>query len=139
MKKICTSLLAVLLLSTSLAIANAEEITTPVDEEITEDYVYTLRQESNLNIVSKTATCLSKVYGNPSVSKITITQKLQKKENGTWSNVDKWTKTFNSLTAIYTNTKSSLSKGTYRTRTVAKVYSGNNYETVKSNSSSVTI
>lgn len=139
MKNPFTPLLAVLLISSIFATANAEEISTPIDEEIEENYAYTIRQESSLKITSKTCTCLSKVFGKPTVTKISITQKLQKKSNGSWTNVKTWSKSYNSTSALYTNSKTSLSKGTYRTRTVAKVYSGSNYETVTGNSSSVTI
>ena len=47
-----------------------------------------------------------------------------------------WSKTFNSWYAMYSTSKSSLSSGTYRLKTVARVYSGNSYETITIYSSS---
>ena len=73
------------------------------------------------------------------VTKISFTQKLQKKVNSEWTNIKTWSKTVNSNFVSFTNKKSSLSSGTYRTRTEAKVYKNSNCESVIKNSTSVTI
>ena len=102
-------------------------------------YSYTNTISSRIGVSGKTATCKSIIVAVSSVTKIVVTQKLQKKVSGEWTNVKTWSKTFNSFTATYTNSKSSLSSGTYRTRTVAKVYKNSNYETVSANSSSISV
>ncbi len=112
------------------AFADPEE-ETPVVIEITEDYLYTNKISSDLSISNHTATCKSVVRGDSSLAtKVVITQTLQKKNGNSWTYVTSWSKTFNTWYAIYTTSKSSLSSGTYRLKTVAKVYSGNNYETI---------
>lgn len=139
MKKCLTVLLAAAMLSTSLFCVNAADLETPIDEEIIEEYAYTLNVYSEISASSNTATCRSTVIGKSGVTKIVVSQKLQKKVDGTWTNIKKWTKTVTSVSTTFTNTKSSLSSGTYRTRTVAKVYKGNDYETVSANSTTVKI
>lgn len=139
MKKTITCVLTIIILSLQIISAYATDIETVEGGEVTQNYSYTLSCSSSLSISSRNATCKSRIVGMTSVTKISITQKLQKKSNGSWTNVKTWSKTYNSTSALYTNSKTSLSKGTYRTRTVAKVYSGSNYETVTGNSSSVTI
>ena len=112
------------------AYANPEE-ELPVDIEIIDEYQYTNAISSDLSISSNTATCKSVVRGDSSlVTKIVVTQTLQKKSGSTWTYVTSWSKTFNTWYAVYTTSKSSLSSGTYRLKTVAKVYSGNSYETI---------
>ncbi|WP_410068679.1 hypothetical protein [Ruminococcus sp.] len=84
-----------------------------------------------MSISNKTATCKSTVRGiSGTTTKIVITQTLQKKNGSSWNKYSSWTKTFNSWYAIYSNSKESLSSGTYRVKTVAKVYNGSAYETI---------
>lgn len=132
MKKLTIVALAVLTLLSINIVAYAEpNMDTPVDEVIIEEYQYTSRLNSDVSISNNTASCKSTVYGFSGLTtKVVITQTLQKKSGNTWINVTSWSKTFNTWFAIYGNTKSSLSSGTYRLKTVAKVYSGNNYETI---------
>lgn len=139
MKKIISLITVGFMLVTSVALVNATDSDMPIDEEITFKYVYTRSVYAYLSISAKTATCKSIVKGDSDVTKIAITQKLQKKTSGEWKTVVKWSKTFNTYTATFINSKASLSSGTYRTRTVAKVYKGSAYETVSDNSSAVTI
>ena len=112
------------------AYASPEE-ETHIDIEIIEDYQYTANITSVMSISNNTASCKSNVRGFSGLAtKVVVTQTLQKKSGNSWTNVTSWSKTFNSWLAIYTTTKSSLSSGTYRLKTVAKVYSGNSYETI---------
>ena len=139
MKKIlCLVLAMVTMLSCStgvFALSNDKS----VNEEAGLFYLYTSSVSSTISISSKTATCKSTVVGKSGVTtKIVITQRLQKKSGDSWTSVQSWTKTFNQTSAVYTNTKSSLASGTYRTRTIAKVYKGTAYETVTVNSSTAT-
>lgn len=109
------------------------------DSTVSPMSLYTSNVTSNLTISSKTATCKSIVSGKSAVTKIVITQRLQKKSGDSWTNVQSWTKTTNSGYSSFMNTKSSLASGTYRVRTIAKVYSGTAYETTRVNSSTCTI
>ena len=86
---------------------------------------------SSLSISGKKASCVSIVHGFSGLAtKVVITQTLQKQNGSTWTYVSSWNKTFNTWLGSLSNSKSSLSSGTYRLKTVAKVYSGNNYETI---------
>ena len=131
-KLIAVVLAAVTMLSSNIIMASAEPIIdSPIDEIVTEEYQYTSRLGSNLTFSGKTATCNSTVYGfSNTTTKIVITQTLQRQSGSSWYSVASWSKTFNSWYGFYGNTKSSLSSGIYRLKTVAKVYSGSNYETI---------
>ncbi len=140
MKKLFILLLSTILLSLStfsLQAVSDEDIF--IDEEVGLAYVYASSVNSYIMTKGKSITCTSYIAGNGTVTKITITQKLQKKSGTKWTKVASWTKTYSANSASYTNTKSSLSSGTYRTRTVAKVYKGSNCEKVSKNSSTVVI
>jgi hypothetical protein len=139
MKKIIATLLSLVLLSLPLVTACAVTEDYLVPEETELPYQYTSLIKSTISISSKTATCKSTISASSSVSKIVITQKLQKKSGDEWTTVTSWSETVSSSAAIYKNSKGSLSSGTYRTRTVAKVYKGSDYETVTNNSSSATV
>lgn len=103
-------------------------------------YVYATNCESNLSISNSTATCTSKATGKVGqTTKIVIEQTLQKQTtSGSWSSVASWSKTAASRTCTATNTKSSLSSGTYRLKSVFYVYEGVNYEQITVYSSIVT-
>lgn len=139
MKKLLVIFLAIVTLVScsvnTLVLGETENI----NDEISLQYSYTNGVTSLISISSKEATCTSKVIGLSGITtKIVITQRLQKKNGTSWSNVQSWTKTFNQVSAIYVNKKGSLASGTYRTRTIAKVYKGSAYETIKVNSSTAT-
>lgn len=140
MKRLFSFVLFLALLSISLVnvYAVSEE---PIfgGAEISPCYLYITNLSSDLTIKSKSATCKSTVLAKSGVTKIVVTQKLQKKSNDKWSAIATWSKTFTSYSLVYTNTKSSLSSGTYRTRTIAKVYKGSNYEKITKNSTTVKI
>ena len=139
MKKLLVIFLAVVTLLSCSANALALGETENINDEIDLCYLYTSSVSSNISISSKTATCNSIVTGIiGTTTKIVITQRLQKKNGDSWSNVKSWTKTVNGYTTSFTNKKSSLASGTYRTRTIAKVYKGSAYETIKVNSSTAT-
>lgn len=139
MKKLLVVFLAVITLVSCSVNALVLGETENFDDEISLLYSYTSSVSSNISISSKTATCNSIVTGIiGTTTKIVITQRLQKKNGDSWSKVQSWTKTVNSYSASFTNKKESLASGTYRTRTIAKVYKGSAYETIKVNSSTTT-
>lgn len=107
------------------------------EETISPMTLYTEKVTSTISISSKVATCKSTVIGIPGITtKIVITQRLQRLEGTSWVNIKSWTKTVNSDYATFTNQSGTLVSDTYRTRTIAKVYSGTAYETIRLNSTS---
>ena len=77
--------------------------------------------KSELFINGTTATCRSSVQGNSDVVKITAEQYLQKQGFlWIWNTYDgaEWTKTVYSNTLVVSNTKTGLSSGKYRLKTV---------------------
>lgn len=95
-------------------------------------YVYTDNCESTLVISGTTATCTSKATGySGTTTKIKFEQTLQKVSSGTsWINVASWSETDTGYRGVATNTKSNLSGGTYRLKTVFYVYAGSDYEQI---------
>lgn len=95
-------------------------------------YSYTLSLSSNLSFSGHTATCKSVVRGDPNlVTKIELTQCLEEDiGGGWWYRIASWDKTFYNFIAVYTTTKSNVPSGTYHVRTIAKVYSGSNFENI---------
>ncbi len=76
---------------------------------------------SELFINGTTATCQSSVRGYPDVVEITAVQTLEKQGFlWIWSIYDNttWTKTVNSNSLVMSNTKTGLSSGKYRLKTV---------------------
>lgn len=67
------------------------------------------------------ATCKTYVKGVQGTTKISVSMTLQKKTNGSWKNVQTWSDTKNASTLTLSK-KKSLSKGTYRVKSVIKVY-----------------
>lgn len=103
--------------------------------------LYTASASSSLTISGTKATCISKATGySGETTKIVISQTLQKKSIlGTWSKVSSWSETDSGYIGSATNTKSSLSSGTYRLKTVFTVYAGSDYETITKYSSEKTV
>lgn len=88
MKKLICLILSVVFsacMATSVSALNVDRV---IDDEIGLQYVYTNYVTSTLNISSKTATCKSTVNGIPGkVTRITITQELQKKNGTSWKSI----------------------------------------------------
>ena len=132
MKKIISLALAALLaLNTSFVVLADPDPETPVEPGIIEEYQYTSSISSSLYISNNTASCESTVIGFSGLAtRVEITQTLQKKSGNSWNFYTSWVKNYNNWYGILSTTKTGLSSGTYRLKTVAKVYSGNNYETI---------
>ncbi len=93
-------------------------------------YAYTTRVICSLTISSNKAYCRSEVEGGNNVSKIKIKQYLEKKNGTRWTTVANgtWSDSASGSSMTLSNSKSNLSSGTYRLRSVFTVYSGNSYE-----------
>ncbi len=133
-KKIISLSLTIVMMLCCIALPASAAV---IDEEtVSPMYTYASKVTSTIKIVSKVATCISQVSGKTGVTKIVITQRLQRLEGTSWVNIQSWTKTVNSDYATFTNQSGTLVSDTYRTRTIAKVYSGTAYETIRLNSTS---
>ncbi len=110
-------------------------------ENIVPFTLYTESATSTLTISGAKATCISKATGySGETTKIVIEQILQKKtSSGTWNEVTSWSETDTGYIGSATNTKSSLSSGTYRLKTVFTVYAGSNYEVLTKYSTEKTV
>lgn len=130
MIKRVTSLLCAAVLSASFAVGNIASAAVPIPDSPAHEYARNCN--SILSVSGTTATCKSNVVGFPGrTTKIVINQTLQQKgSSGNWDYVYSWYDTFNDSSVLFTNTKSSLSSGTYRVKTVATVYEGTENETI---------
>ena len=128
-------MLVFILLPVNLFIASAAPAQTdlvekiPVEETVQPMYKYTATALVSLSILNNTAQCISQISGYQSVTKVNITMTLEKKTLFWWSDVEKWTATYNSPVAQFAKSHS-VKSGTYRVKTKFIVYSGNNSETI---------
>ena len=106
------------------------------DNTIQPYYNYTSRIEVSLADSSGDAECKTIVRGYTSVTKIEITMTLQQKNFFLWKDVETWTKTVNSSYSSLTK-NTSVDSNKYRVKSVCKVYSGSNSETITEYSSEV--
>lgn len=132
MKKLISLIAAVVLsLNVCFCAGAAAQVQTPIDNGISPCYLYSSEIRSTLVFSGKTANCMSYIRGIPGITtKIVVTQVLQKKSGSEWTKVKKWSKTVSASVCNFSNT-ASVSSGTYRVKTVAKVYKGSSYETIK--------
>lgn len=120
-KKILAIVLTALCLFAAVGtVACADAVSNP-DDVISPAYEYADSVSSRLYISEQTATCRSDADGCNVVS-ITVEQTLEKYSGWfwIWNNVDgaNWTKTVNLNSISMSNTKSGLSSGTYRLKSV---------------------
>lgn len=120
-KKILAIVLTALcLFATVGTVACADAVSNP-DDVISPAYEYADSVSSRLYISEQTATCRSDADGCNVVS-ITVEQTLEKHSGWfwIWNSVDgaSWTKTVSTNTIRLSNTKTGLSSGTYRLKSV---------------------
>ena len=120
-RKIALILSAVMLCSGVSISASAKEISEIVEDEAAPAYESAFDVSNNLVISSGTAKCSSRCIGTGDAVKVSIEQTLQKFWGlWIWNDVDgaSWTKTSNGTSAAVEGTKSGLSSGTYRLKSV---------------------
>ena len=115
MKKMVSIILVVVMILTPITTVNASAA-----EYSTYD-LSSCNKTSALTISNSTATCRSVFLGSADVSKVKVEQHLQKKSLLIWSNVSSFSTTITGKNASFTNTKSSLSSGSYRLKSVFTV------------------
>ena len=132
MKKLLALLVSsIMVCGGGISVCAEPQLSTPVEGEFTEYYKYTSKIYNSMTISNKPASCKSTIMGfSDKTTKVVVTHTLEKKSGKWWIDVTSWSKTFNTYTAIYSTSKSSLSSGTYRLKTIAKVYNGSDYETI---------
>lgn len=118
MKKVISVLMCLLLCFSFSVTASAKTVPT----NAVQPYYENAREaKSELIINGTTATCESTLKGDPDVVKIVAEQYLQKQGFlWIWSTYDgaEWTKTVYSNTLTMSNTKTGLSSGKYRLKTI---------------------
>lgn len=122
LRKIMAILFSVIVLCTSLtATTSAETMYLLTDESISPAYEIADESISKLNIIDNCATCKSKTRGIDTIS-ITVEQTLEKYSGWfwIWNSVDgaHWIESINASSISVVNTKSGLSSGTYRLKSV---------------------
>ena len=121
-KRVMAMFLAAVCLCLSFSVSvSAETTDSIIHDEVAPAYEIVNSAVSNLSISGQTAYCTSKTDGINAVS-ITVEQTLEKYSGWfwIWNDVDgaSWTETINGSTISVSNTKSGLSSGTYRLKTV---------------------
>ena len=120
-KKILAIVLTALCLFAAVGTVACADAVSNSDDVISPAYEYADSVSSRLYISEQTATCRSDADGCNVVS-ITVEQTLEKYSGWfwIWNNVDgaSWTKTVNYNSISMSNTKSGLSSGTYRLKSV---------------------
>lgn len=129
-KKFIAVFTAALAVGTSGMIVNADELDYAVDEEIIVFSENVDDAQSKISISNKKATCTSIISGKSDITKIYVEQILQKKSGSDWIDHAIWYRTEYSTDLEFNNTSATLNSGTYRVKTVAKVYKGNSYEDI---------
>lgn len=142
MKKIVTILISVMLIMMSVTYISVSAKNLDFgSNEITPFYLYTYKATSDLSVSGNNVQCDSMLMGYPDATKVNATQYLQKKNSTDWETVynGTWSSSSNGNYLVMTNSKSNLSSGTYRLKTIFVVFSGNEYEMITAYSSEKTI
>ena len=120
-RQILASVLMVACLFTCFTVtASAKNISAyAIGDTASPQYDIATRVSSNIRITGTTAECVSQADGLDTV-KINVVQTLQKYSGWfwIWDDVATWTKTENSNSIYVYNTKSGLSSGKYRVKSV---------------------
>ena len=101
------------------------------------DYSYTNECFSALNVSGLNGECVSHLLGYyGTTTKIVVKQYLQVRDGNRWRTAKDWTKTYYNYYCDFINNRTLYSGNTYRVYTEFKVYSGSNYETITTYSTS---
>lgn len=139
MKRIVSIFMTCLILCSAGGVTASAAVPPDNGSIVSPCYLYTNRIYSNLSFSGSEASCKSTVYGIQDTTTMIVVQKILQKKNGnSWTDVNTWNKIFFTWYCSYPSPYTVTEKGTYRVRTVAKVYKGTDYETVYANSTEVT-
>lgn len=122
LKKSIAILLSAFMVFSSTSIPVSAEMTTNVSSEgIAPAYEYADLAQCMLYISSNSAECISRCTGSSDIVQITVEQTLQKFWGlWVWNDIDdaSWTATEQGSSISAVNTKSGLTSGTYRVKSV---------------------
>ena len=122
---LAATVIAVSMMAATGVSASAETLDTPVEEIDIEEFAYATYATNGLSISGNTATCTSDITANPGVTRIVVTNYLERNVSGSWVVVASWKASTMSSTELSTNdTYTGLSNGTYRLTTEFEVYVG---------------
>lgn len=125
MKKLVSIVFSVILLISIITPAYAEELDTPVEDPIIEEYQGIRYITSDISISGSSATCYGVVDGRSSYS-YSMTVYLQKLSGSNWNSIASWSATGSgNLGVSLTKTKNGLTSGTYRCKVYVSVYDSN--------------
>lgn len=119
---------AFMMLSSVNVSASAEVLSHEIVDEVSPAYEIARTVENTLAISSSTAECTSICTGSSSVVNVSVEHTLQKFWGlWVWNDVDgaSWTKTKSGSSISLVSTKSGLSSGTYRVKSVFTLTSSN--------------
>lgn len=123
MKKVIMAVAVFVAMSAVSVNATASVVpTSEIIYSVSPYYETTSDAVSTLTVSGTTAKCESKLIGHSNVTSIKVEQTLEKHSGWfwIWNDVDgaSWTKTVNTNTIRLSNTKTGLSSGTYRLKSV---------------------
>jgi len=122
---LAAAMIAISMVTATGVSASAETLDTPVEEIDIEEFAYATYATNGLSISGNTATCTSDITANPGVTRIVVTNYLERNVSGSWVVVASWKASTMSSNELSTNdTYTGLSSGTYRLRTEFEVYVG---------------
>lgn len=126
MKKLVSIVFSVILLFSVFAPAYAEDLETPVEDPIIEEFQGMHSVIAILDLSGSNASCQGKLDGKPSYS-YSMTMSLQKQNGSSWSTVVSWSETGTGINGIdLTKVKNGVTCGTYRCKVFVRVYDSNN-------------
>ncbi len=125
MKKLVSILFSVVLIFSVIAPAYAEDLETPVEDPIIEEYQGIRYITADISISVSSATCYGVVDGRSSYS-YSMTVYLQKLSGSNWNSITSWSASGSgNLGVSLTKTKNGLTSGTYRCKVYVSVYDSN--------------
>lgn len=131
MQKFISVLTAAMVIGTAGMSVSANDLSYAVDDEIILYHENAVDANSKISITNRKATCTSYIKGKPGVTKIYVTQILQRKvSSSSWTDYAIWYKTEYSSSLTFTNTSGTLPSGTYRVKSIADVYIGSSFEKI---------
>ncbi len=144
MKKWMTALVLLAVCAASVPTAAVQAETVPpaaVSEDVMQPYgVNCDEPDVSLSITGTTATCISSVQGYSNVTRVEIDQYLEKRSFLLfWNEVKSWSDSTLKNTLTLNKEATGLESGTYRVRTVFRVYVGNTYEEIEVKSGTATV
>ncbi|MGL5711990.1 MAG: hypothetical protein ACRCX2_03150 [Paraclostridium sp.] len=128
---LCGITIALLGFNASIQIPTyANEVLNDVDSNLSPRYKYIKYAKSDLEIKNGVAIIKSNMTSSTSTTKSLITSRLQRKVNGTWTTVEAWTVSNNSISCSLEKSKSIVKGNEYRVFSTVKAYTASDSESI---------